>query len=118
MEWIKDLFDFPFQFLVFERRDNRATPILRIICPSYITGLFQAVTSLAVAAFVVSRKQNSFLVAGLLAASGGIIMILPLTRMNFAFPGPIVGVAVGAGILGLGIARGIRKTRKAVAAAS
>jgi hypothetical protein len=67
--------------------------------------------ALAAAAFVVSWKQRSFLVAGLLAASGIILMILPLTYMNFVIPGPIIGVIVGLVILGLGVAKGIRTAR-------
>jgi hypothetical protein len=65
----------------------------------------------AVAAFVISWKQRSSVVAGLLAASGIILMILPLANMNFVIPGPIIGVAVGLAILGLGVAKGIRTAR-------
>jgi hypothetical protein len=71
----------------------------------------------AVAAFVISWKQRSFVVAGLLATSGIILMILPLANMNFLIPGPIIGVAVGLAILGLGVAEGIRTARTAVVAA-
>jgi hypothetical protein len=46
--------------------------------------------------------------AGLLAASGVIVMILPLANMNFEIPGPIIGVVVGLAVLGLGVAKGIR----------
>jgi hypothetical protein len=67
--------------------------------------------ALAAAAFVVSWKQRSFPVAGLLAASGIILMILPLANMNFVIPGPIIGVIVGLMILGLGVAKGIRTAR-------
>jgi hypothetical protein len=63
---------------------------------------------LATLAFVVSWKQRSYLVAGLLAASGMIPMILPLANLNFVIPGPIIGVIVGLMILGLGVAKGIR----------
>jgi hypothetical protein len=66
---------------------------------------------LAAAAFIVSWKQRSFLMAGLLAASGIILMILPLANMNFVIPGPIIGVIVGLVILGLGVAKGIRTAR-------
>jgi hypothetical protein len=62
----------------------------------------------AIAAFVISWKQRSYLVAGLLAASGMILMILPLANRNFVIPGPIIGVIVGLMILGLGVAKGIR----------
>lgn len=73
--------------------------------------VLMGVIPLAVAAFVVSWKQRSFVVAGLLAASGVILMILPLANMNFVIPGPIIGVAVGLAILGLGVAKGIRTAR-------
>lgn len=64
--------------------------------------------ALAAAAFVVSWKQRSFLVAGLLAVSGIILMILPLANMNFVIPGPIIGVIAGLVILGLGVVKGVR----------
>jgi hypothetical protein len=65
----------------------------------------------AIAAFVISWKQRSYIVAGLLAASGVILMILPLANMNFVIPGPIIGFIVGLVILGLGVAKGIRTAR-------
>ena len=71
----------------------------------------------AVAAFVISWKQRSFVVAGLLATSGIILTILPLANMNFVIPGPIIGVAAGLAIFGLGVAKGIRTARTAVVAA-
>jgi hypothetical protein len=74
--------------------------------------------ALAAAAFVVSWKQRSFPVAGLLAASGIILMILPLANMNFVIPGPIIGVIVGLMILGLGLAKSIRTARAVIAAAA
>lgn len=70
--------------------------------------VIQGAAVLAVAAFVVSWKQKSLIVAGLLAASGTILAALPLANMNFAIPGPIIGVVIGLGILGLGMAKGIR----------
>jgi len=75
------------------------------------------VIPLAIAAFVVSGKQRSYLVAGLLAASGIFLMILPLANINFMIPGPIIGIAVGLAILGLGVTKGIRTARTAVIAA-
>jgi hypothetical protein len=72
---------------------------------------------LAVAAFVVSWKRKSFAVAGLLAASGVLLMIPPLialANVNFAaitFQGPLVGAIFGFVILGLGIAKSIEGTR-------
>jgi hypothetical protein len=67
--------------------------------------------ALAVAAFVVSWKQRSFVVSGLLTASGIILMIHPLANMNFMIPGPMIGVIVGLVILGLGVLKGIRTAR-------
>jgi hypothetical protein len=72
---------------------------------------------LATAAFITSWKQGSFPIAGLLAATGVIGMIpglIALANVNFAvivFPGPISGVIYGLGILGLGVAKGIRTAR-------
>ena len=75
---------------------------------------------LAVAAFIVSRNQRSFLVAGLLAASGAILMIPGLIATGYlsviVFPGPILGVIFGLIIFGLGVVSGIRTTRNATAA--
>jgi hypothetical protein len=73
------------------------------------------VLGLATAAYVVSRKQRSFLVAGLLAVSGVLLMIPSLIATGYlaviALPGPILGVIIGLGILGLGVAKGIRTIR-------
>jgi hypothetical protein len=73
---------------------------------------------LATAAFVVSWKQRSFLVAGLLAVSGVLLMIPSLIATGYlaviVLPGPILGVIIGLGIFGLGLAKGIRSTRRAV----
>ena len=65
----------------------------------------------AIAAFVISWKQRSYVVAGLLAASGVILMMLPLANMNFVIPGPIIGFILGLVILGLGVAKGVRTAR-------
>jgi hypothetical protein len=77
--------------------------------------------ALAIAAFVVSWKQRSFAVVGLLAASGIILLVLPLialTSTNFTvigLQGPLVGVTFGLVILGLGVAKGIETTRTTAA---
>jgi hypothetical protein len=75
---------------------------------------------LAVAALVVSWNQRSFLVAGLLAASGIIGMIPGLLATGYlaviVFPGPVYGVIYGLGIFGLGVAKGIKTTRTATSA--
>ena len=76
-----------------------------------------SVVPLAAAAFIVSWKQRTFVVAGLLAASGSILMILPLANMNFMIPGPIVGFLVGLAILVLGVVKGINAARTAVVVA-
>ncbi len=65
----------------------------------------------AIAAFVISWKETSYLIAGLLTASSIILMILPLANMNFVIPGPIIGVIVGLVILGLGVAKGVNTAR-------
>ena len=78
--------------------------------------VLMVVIPLAAAAFIVSWRQRSFLVAGLLTASGVILMILPLANMNFAIPGPIIGVVVGLGIVGLGVIKGIRTARAVMVA--
>lgn len=76
--------------------------------------------ALAVAAFIVSRNQRSFLLAGLLAASGAILMVPGLIATGYlsviVFPGPILGVIFGLIIFGLGVVSGIRTTRNATAA--
>jgi hypothetical protein len=74
--------------------------------------------ALATAAFIVSWKQKSFPVAGLLAASGAILMIPGLIATGYlsviVFPGPILGVIFGLIIFGLGLGKGIITARTAV----
>jgi polyferredoxin len=76
-----------------------------------------AISAIAVAAgaFIVSWKQRSFLVAGLLAASGIILMIPAIIATGYftviVFPGPILGVIFGLVILGLGVAKSISSAR-------
>jgi hypothetical protein len=89
------------------------------------TGTALNISSLALsaAAFAVSWKQRSFLVAGLLASTGIIYMIpglIALNNINFAVilvPGPILGVVFGLAVFGLGAAKGIRTAKAAVVAA-
>jgi hypothetical protein len=72
----------------------------------------------AVAAFVLSWKNGSFLVSGLLVIAGIVSLVpglLGLITINFAvieIPGPILGFVIGLVIVGLGVATGI-KTAKA-----
>jgi len=78
--------------------------------------------ALATAAFVVSWKHKSFLVAGLLAASGIIFMVASVIATEYfaviMVSGPILGVIFGLWILGLGLAKGIRTAKTAVITAS
>jgi hypothetical protein len=73
--------------------------------------------ALAVAALIVSWKQRSFVVAGLIAASGIILMIPAIIATGYfaviVFPGPILGVIFGLVIFGLGVAKGIRMAKMA-----
>jgi hypothetical protein len=66
---------------------------------------------LATAAFVVSWKQRSLLVAGLLVASGVTGIIAGMINTEFftviMFPGPILGAIIGVVIVGIGVAKGI-----------
>lgn len=85
-----------------------------------VTALNISSLILAAAAFAVSWKQRSFLVAVLLAGAGIIYTIpglLALASINFAVivvPGPILGVAFGLAIFGLGVIKGIRTAKTAV----
>jgi hypothetical protein len=70
---------------------------------------------LSIAAFVVSWKQRSYVVGGLLAASGIIFMIPALIATGYlaviVVPSPILGVIIGLGIFGLGLTTSIRTAR-------
>jgi hypothetical protein len=86
------------------------------------TALNITAIALSAAAFAVSWRQRSYLIAGLLVAAG-IIYTIPglvaLASINFAviiIPGPILGVIFGLAIIGLGLAKGIR-TAKAMTVA-
>ena len=75
---------------------------------------------MSAAAFVLSWKQRSYLIAGLLAAAGALFMIPALIATGFlaviVVPGPILGVIFGLGIMSLGIAKGVRTARAEVLA--
>ena len=77
---------------------------------------------LASAAFALSWQFRSYVVAGLLAASGIIFMVASVIATEYfaviMVPGPILGVIFGLGILGLGLAKGIRTAKTAVITAS
>jgi hypothetical protein len=74
-----------------------------------------AVAVLAVAAFAVARERRSFVVAGLLAASGVVGVVYGLIRTDFlmasSFPGPIFGIILGLPILGLAVAEAVGAAR-------
>ena len=76
---------------------------------------------LAIGAFAVSWKQRSYLVSGLLAASGIIFTVSALVATAYlavlVVPGPTLGVIIGLGIFGLGVAKGIGTIKTPVAAA-
>ena len=99
---------------------------------SFVAVFATSAIVLSTGAFVISWKQRSFLVGGLLATSGVIFMIHPLTIFIMHFMkhsqmamvhsavipgGPILVVILGLGILGLGVAKGMRTAMGAVAAA-
>jgi hypothetical protein len=99
---------------------------------SFVAVFAISIIVLSTGAFVISWNQRSFLGAGLLAASGVIFMIHPLTIFMGHFMkhpqmatmhsagipwGPILVVILGLSILGLGVAKGLRTTRTEVAAA-
>lgn len=71
------------------------------------------------AAFIVSWKQRSFPLAGLLMASGLIFMINAVIATGYfaviVIPGPIIGVFLGLTVFGLGVAKAFGTARKAVA---
>jgi hypothetical protein len=71
--------------------------------------------ALAIATFAVSWKHRSFLVAGLLAASGIIFTVTSMIATGFfaaiVVPGPILGVVFGLVIFGLGVGNGVMSAR-------
>ena len=73
------------------------------------------VVALATAAVALSWEQRSFLVAGLLAASGAVGLVYGLVATEFlaatTFPGPVFGVIIGLPVLGLGVAKGVEAAR-------
>jgi hypothetical protein len=88
--------------------------------PVVVTGIAAVVGISAIlagtVAFIVSREQRSFPVAGLLASSGIIFTINALMATGYlaviVFPGPIIGVFLGLAVLGMELAKGIGMARK------
>jgi hypothetical protein len=80
---------------------------------SHMPGLIAL--ALSGAAFVVSWRQRSYLVAGLLIAAGIMytVHLAPFLGNHsiIAFPGPVVGLFFGHVILALGMAKGIGSAR-------
>ncbi|MEO9296204.1 MAG: hypothetical protein ABI347_11485 [Nitrososphaera sp.] len=78
--------------------------------------------ALSVAAFVLSLRKKSYIVAGLMVATGVTFMVPAVIAMGdfsaIAIPGPILGVLFGAAIIGLGVAKGAASAgaEKAIAA--
>lgn len=74
-----------------------------------------AVVVMATAAFVLSGEKGSFLVAGLLAASGLVGLVYGLVATEFlaaaTFPGPVFGIIIGLFILALAMAKGVQSAR-------
>ncbi len=74
-----------------------------------------SVAILAITAFAFSRERRSFVVAGLLAVSGGVGVVYALMKTEFwtatSFPGPIFGIILGIPILGLAVAEAVGATR-------
>lgn len=74
-----------------------------------------AVVLMGAAALVLSWEQRSFLVAGLLAASGAVGLVYGLVATEFlaaaAFPGPVFGIIIGLPLLVLGVAKGVEAAR-------
>jgi hypothetical protein len=96
-----------------------------VLLQTGIVGIVSIITLvLAIAAFVVSWRHRSFLVAGLLGLSGIFVMIptlIALADINFAviaIPGPILGVILGKVMLGLGVAKGVMTARTVIGGSS
>lgn len=72
--------------------------------------------ALATAAFVVSYRQKSYAIAGMLVVTGAILFVPALIATGYlafvVIPGPILGVIFGLYILGLGVAKGVTNVRR------
>jgi hypothetical protein len=81
---------------------------------SHVPGLVALALS-AATAFGISWNQKSYLVAGLLVATGILytIHLAPFLGDHsvIAFPGPVVGLFIGHVIMALGVAKGIGSAR-------
>lgn len=83
---------------------------------NHIPGL--VALGLSTVSFLLSWGRKSYLVAGLLAATGILYTIHLAPFMGdhgvIAFPGPVVGLFIGHAILALGVVVGIGSTRTAI----
>jgi hypothetical protein len=70
-----------------------------------------AVVVMATAALALSWERGSFLVAGLLAASGLVGLVATEFLAAATFPGPVFGVIIGLPTLGLGVALAVKTAR-------
>ena len=74
------------------------------------------ILALSAAAFVLSLKRRSFLLAGLLVATGIVFLMAPVRAMeHFSSMGAMGAIHVGSfglGIIGLGVAKGIGTARR------
>jgi|Tabmets5t2r1_1033131.scaffolds.fasta_scaffold02229_8 hypothetical protein len=66
---------------------------------------------LAAAAFVISLRRGSIVVGAMLSVTGIMIMIPAMATTGYfsamVFPGPIIGVFFGLGVIGMGVAKGV-----------
>ncbi|WP_415281420.1 hypothetical protein [Candidatus Nitrososphaera sp. FF02] len=71
---------------------------------------------LATASFVVSYRQKSYAISGMLAAAGAALFIPALMATDYlaalVIPGPILGVIFGLYVMGLGAAKGAMSARR------
>jgi hypothetical protein len=71
---------------------------------------------LATAAFVVSYRQKSYAISGMLVAAGAALFVPALVATGYlafvAIPGPILGVLFGLYVMGLGAAKGVMSAKR------
>jgi hypothetical protein len=74
---------------------------------------------LSIAAFVLSLRNRSIVVAAMLGVTGIMVMIPAMAATGYfaaiVFPGPIIGVFFGLGVIGMGVAKGVGTARAVTA---